>query len=29
VSLSKLCIIMSDIAICCNKALEEIDCDTH
>jgi len=29
VSLSKLCIIMSDIAICCNKALEQIDCDTH
>lgn len=29
VTMSKLCIIMSDIAICCNKALEEIDCDTH
>ena len=28
-TMSKLCIIMSDIAICCNKALEEIDCDTH
>ena len=29
VSLSKICILLSDAALCCNKALEEIDCDTH
>jgi len=29
VSLSKICILLSDVALCCNKALEEIDCDTH
>jgi hypothetical protein len=29
VSLSKLCILMSDAALCCNKALERIDCDKH
>jgi len=29
VGLSKMCILMSDLALCCNKALEQIDCDKH
>jgi hypothetical protein len=29
VSLSKMCIFLSDAALCCNKVLEEIDCDKH
>ena len=28
-SMSKCCIILSDIAIACNKFLEAIDCDKH
>ena len=29
VSMSKCCISLSGLALCCNKFLEEIDCDTH
>lgn len=29
VSMSKVCILLSDAALCCNKFLEQIDCDTH
>jgi hypothetical protein len=28
-TVSKVCGFISDIAMCCNKALEQIDCDTH
>ena len=29
VSLSRCCIALSEVALCCNKMLESIDCDTH
>ena len=29
VSMSKCCISLSSLALCCNKFLEGIDCDTH
>lgn len=29
VGLSKLCICFSDMALCCNNCLEQIDCDKH
>lgn len=28
-ALSSCCIAMSNVAICCNKMLEQIDCDQH
>ena len=29
VSLSAMCTTLSNMALCCNKFLEQIDCDTH